>query len=319
MNHTFNATLPERLQQYPLLYTTNRTDRTFFLWRFHTSWPSHPGHSTILLRPESPSGMCAKLPTVAASNNRVHAPQSISVYVRHQVQSFTRWYRQSFHAAITLLLLVRATCIYCCSSRTSRSWWITHSMQRHRRGCNPGYLVIAWLLLRPRTVWFIATSFELLPRNNVFSGVAVVVLTGPKFFRWWTKNFSRISWRQNTIPCFCRYWRNGIVVTVTRHFTRLALSCNTKKKSGIADFRLSEKTWALSNLKLFILSKTLHKQQLVIGYIFMRKHSTTGLLKRPWAANIWKTQDFEAKLHTYKSESIFDFQGCIPALVRAGT
>jgi len=32
---------------------------------------SYPGHSTILLRSESPSGMCAKLHTVvAASNNR---------------------------------------------------------------------------------------------------------------------------------------------------------------------------------------------------------------------------------------------------------
>jgi len=25
---------------------------------------------------------------------------------------------------------------WCCSSRTSRSWWITHSTQHHRRGCN---------------------------------------------------------------------------------------------------------------------------------------------------------------------------------------
>jgi len=37
---------------------------------------------------------------------------------------------------ITLLLLVRATYIWCCSSRTSRSWWITHSIQRQRRGCS---------------------------------------------------------------------------------------------------------------------------------------------------------------------------------------
>jgi len=33
---------------------------------------------------------------------------------------------QSSHAMITLLLLVRATYMWCCSSRTSRSWWITH-------------------------------------------------------------------------------------------------------------------------------------------------------------------------------------------------
>jgi len=37
---------------------------------------------------------------------------------------------------ITLLLLVRATYVWCCSSRTSRLWWITHSTQHHRRGCN---------------------------------------------------------------------------------------------------------------------------------------------------------------------------------------
>ena len=58
-----------------------------------------------------PSGMCAKLCTVAASN-------------------------KSSSAAITLLLLVRATYIYCCSSHTSRLWWITQSTQRHQRGCN---------------------------------------------------------------------------------------------------------------------------------------------------------------------------------------
>jgi len=38
---------------------------------------------------KSPSGMCAKFHTVAASNNRVHAPRSLSAYASHQVQSFT--------------------------------------------------------------------------------------------------------------------------------------------------------------------------------------------------------------------------------------
>jgi len=77
MNHTFNVTPTEGLQQHPFLFTTNRTNRTFFLWRLHTAWPPHPGHSTILLRSESPSGKHAKLRIVAASNNRVHAPQSL--------------------------------------------------------------------------------------------------------------------------------------------------------------------------------------------------------------------------------------------------
>jgi len=71
-----------------------------------------------LLRSEIPSSMCAKLCTVAASNNRDHGSQSL------------------------LLLLARTTHIHFCSSRTSRSWWITQSTQRHRRGCNniPSFL-----------------------------------------------------------------------------------------------------------------------------------------------------------------------------------
>jgi len=44
----------------------------------------------------------------------------------------------SSHVMITLLLLVRATYMWCCSLRTSRSWWIAHSTQRQRRGCNSG-------------------------------------------------------------------------------------------------------------------------------------------------------------------------------------
>ena len=65
-----------------------------------------------IFRSESPSGMCTKLHTVAANNNRGHAPQ-------------------------TLYYFLFVSNIYgCYSSRTSRSWWIAHSMQRQRRGCN---------------------------------------------------------------------------------------------------------------------------------------------------------------------------------------
>ena len=52
VNHNINATPPERLQQHPLLFTTNHTDRTFFLWRLNSARPSHPGHSTLLLQSE---------------------------------------------------------------------------------------------------------------------------------------------------------------------------------------------------------------------------------------------------------------------------
>jgi len=106
-------------------------------------------HMTIL-RSEGPSGMCAKLRTAAASNNRDHAPQPLFAYASRYVQSFTSYYRQSFHARTTLLLLVRATYIWCCSSRTSRSWWIAQSTQRQRRGCNNSEFAQLWISSRVR-------------------------------------------------------------------------------------------------------------------------------------------------------------------------
>ena len=51
-----------------------------FVWRLNSARSSHLGHSTILLRSEIPSGICAKLRTVAASNNRDH---SIIACLRH--------------------------------------------------------------------------------------------------------------------------------------------------------------------------------------------------------------------------------------------
>ena len=59
VNHTFNATPPESLQQHPLLCRTNHIDRRFFVWRLTLARPPHTGHSTILLRSEIPSGICA--------------------------------------------------------------------------------------------------------------------------------------------------------------------------------------------------------------------------------------------------------------------
>jgi len=68
--------------------------------------------SMVLLRSESPSGKCTKLYTVAASNNGDHL--MISPYY-----CLFAPYIYGFYF-----------------SRTSRSWWVTHSTQRQLRGCN---------------------------------------------------------------------------------------------------------------------------------------------------------------------------------------
>jgi len=100
-----------KVVKHSLPFTTNCTDRTFFLWRLHLAQPLHPGHSTILLRSESPSSECAKLHTSVAGNNRDYRPQS-------------------------LFYCVFAPHIYGCYSLSSRSWWIAHSTQCQLRGCN---------------------------------------------------------------------------------------------------------------------------------------------------------------------------------------
>ena len=92
----------------PILHEPHRSHVLFVTSAHGTTFTSWSQHDFVAIgNPER--YMCAKLRIVAASNKRSCA-------------------------MITLLLLVRATYIYCCSSRTSRSWWITHSTQR--RGCN---------------------------------------------------------------------------------------------------------------------------------------------------------------------------------------
>jgi len=72
----------------------------------------------VLLQSESLSGKCAKLYTVAASDNRDRLTRS-------------------------LYYCLFAPHVYgCYSLRTSCSWWIAHSTQLQQRGCNntPSFL-----------------------------------------------------------------------------------------------------------------------------------------------------------------------------------
>jgi len=128
VNRTFSTIPIEGLQKHRLLFATNCTDHTFFLSRLHLARLAYPGHSTTLLRLESPSSKCAKIHTVAASNNRDHTPSSpyYCLFVPH---------------------------IYgCCPSCTSRSWWIAHSTQRQPRDCNTcskvGLDLLKWLRVK---------------------------------------------------------------------------------------------------------------------------------------------------------------------------
>ena len=132
VNRTINTTPPERLQQHPLLFTTNHSDRTFFVWRLNSARPPHPGHNTILLRSDIPSGICAKL------RKQWNSHAMITLRVRCcYVQSLTSLVSPEItRHDHSIIACSRHIYEWCCSSRTSRSWWITHSTQHHRRGCN---------------------------------------------------------------------------------------------------------------------------------------------------------------------------------------
>ena len=92
--------------------------------------------SCPVLRSEIPSSMCAKLRTMAASNNRDHA-RNISYYC-----------------------LLALHIWWCYSSRTSRSWWITQTTQYHQGGCNYLRLVASLIDLCPPDQPQVPLSFD---------------------------------------------------------------------------------------------------------------------------------------------------------------
>ena len=60
-------------------------------------------------------------------------------------QSFALWQQATIDFTChdhSIIACSRHIYVWCCSSRTSRSWWITQSTQHHRRGCNniPSFL-----------------------------------------------------------------------------------------------------------------------------------------------------------------------------------
>ena len=99
-------------------------------------------------------------------------------------QSFALWQQATIEFTChdhSVIACSRHIYVWCCSSRTSRSWWITHLTQHHRRGCNttilmcvlignPEHFICSWkqccintLLLRSephvkKTLWLVSNA-----------------------------------------------------------------------------------------------------------------------------------------------------------------
>ena len=60
-------------------------------------------------------------------------------------QSFALWQQATIEFTCrdhSIIACSRHAYLWCCSSRTSRSWWITHLTQHHRRGCNSTHFFV---------------------------------------------------------------------------------------------------------------------------------------------------------------------------------
>ena len=124
-NHTVNATPTDKRNGIAsFLQWTAPIARFFVKFAPGTTFTSWSKHHLFWL--ERLSSKSARLHTVAASNNK--DPTSCSF----------------------------CFCLFathgCCSSHTSRSWWIAHSPQRYLRGCNTcskvGLDFLKWLRVK---------------------------------------------------------------------------------------------------------------------------------------------------------------------------
>ena len=217
-----------------------------------------------MLRSESPSGKCAKLDTVAASNNRDHPTRSLSslpsgstincspgsqalLEVTHQDHSIgitlrVRYcYVQSFTSLVSPEItrhdhstIACSRHIYgCCSSRTSRSSWITHSTQHQRRGCHNGKMMVQILLNELNVCivigWEMRAQFEkktrpyALWRNNDWMPEALTEGNFP--WNWQKRIQPRIAHRRNV---FCIHLPSFLSSKVPPSFSKTHHKCGER-------------------------------------------------------------------------------------------
>jgi len=167
-----------------------------------------------LLRSESPSGMCAKLCTVAASNNRDHAPQ-------------------------LLYYCLFVSVIYGCrSSRTFRSWWTAHLAQRQRRGCNCPFFSCRGMVVKVASGLFYCWSLYVTITRKIISTLPTgIYIYTPNlkilvyFQSAWYVNFWFCIYEKFGIYLVYFCW-NDLVKTINQNVWYFA-KCKQRKHSGV--------------------------------------------------------------------------------------
>ena len=164
--------------------------------------PSHPGHSTILLRSEIPSGMCAKLRTVAASNNRDHAPQSLLLLLARATYIMVLFFR---HIPFVANHTINATP----PERLQQYHQVSFSRsQKSDVFCFCGLPPVGLLhFLDIKSTYLVSclclNYFRTGTRKNSLTSVAAAMLRRPKPTNVWVEptTFSPLDWVVSTIAC----------------------------------------------------------------------------------------------------------------------
>jgi len=142
---------------------------------------------------------------------------------------------------ITLLLLVRASYMYgCCSSRTSRSWGIAQSTQRHRRGCNniPSFIQRTAPIARSLCEGWTPHDLHILVTAPFCCDWKVRAASAPSFTLWQQATI-KITPRDHSIIACSRHVYMGVVLRAhpvrggitqsTQHHRR---GCNSRRSAG---------------------------------------------------------------------------------------
>jgi len=88
-----------------LFFTTNRTDRTFFLWRLHLARPSHPSHSTIFVAIGRPERQVRKA-SHCGSKQQSRSPDEITLLFQKAVLWRHRTVIKNYHTPMVACLCV---------------------------------------------------------------------------------------------------------------------------------------------------------------------------------------------------------------------
>ena len=174
-------------------------------------------------------------------------------------------------SSITIIACSRHTYLWRCSSRTSRSWWITQSTQHHRRGCNniPSFLQWTAPIARPLCEGWTPHDLHIL--------VTAPFCYDRKSRAAYSQSFA--LWQQATIEFTCH---DHSIIACSRHIYVWCCSSRTSRSFWITQSTQHHRRGCNSRPTFFNTIHLLPKDKYFLQCnCFTFEHGTEKLLLRP--------------------------------------